>query len=83
VNKGIEGKRIKAKGYGETRILNHCTNGEECSDEEHRFNRRTEFRILEGPTTIEVKKEVLNKDYKKAAEPSQIEDGKEKKAPKK
>jgi peptidoglycan-associated lipoprotein len=65
VNKGIEGKRIKAKGYGETRILNHCTNGEECSDEEHRFNRRTEFKILEGPTTIEVKKEVLNKDYKK------------------
>ncbi|MBK9270162.1 MAG: OmpA family protein [Saprospiraceae bacterium] len=64
VNKGIEGKRIKAKGYGETKILNHCNNGEDCTDEEHRFNRRTEFKILEGPTSIEVKKEVLNKAYK-------------------
>ncbi|HNA64743.1 MAG TPA: hypothetical protein PKZ51_08460, partial [Saprospiraceae bacterium] len=53
--------RIKAKGYGELKILNGCTNGEECTDDEHRFNRRTEFKILEGPTTIEVKKEVLNK----------------------
>ncbi len=64
VNKGIEGKRIKAKGYGETKILNHCNNGEDCTDEEHRFNRRSEFKILEGPTSIEVKKEVLNKAYK-------------------
>ncbi len=59
--KGIDGKRIKAKGYGEQKILNGCTNGEECTDDEHRFNRRTEFKILEGPTTIEVKREVLNK----------------------
>lgn len=64
IAKGIEGKRIKPKGYGETKILNHCSNGEECSDEEHRFNRRTEFKIIEGPTSIEVKKEVLNKNYK-------------------
>lgn len=61
MGKGIDGKRIKAKGYGELKILNGCTNGEECTDDEHRFNRRTEFKILEGPTTIEVKKEVLNK----------------------
>ena len=64
VNKGVDGKRIKAKGYGETVILNNCTNGEDCSDDEHRFNRRTEFKILEGPTTIEVRKEVLNKKGK-------------------
>lgn len=61
MSKGIDGKKIKGKGYGETVILNNCTNGEECSDDEHRYNRRTEFKILEGPTTIEIKKEVLNK----------------------
>ena len=27
-----------------------------CTDDEHRFNRRTEFKILEGPQTIQVKK---------------------------
>ena len=61
LNKGITGDRITAKGYGETVILNNCTNGEDCTDEEHRYNRRTEFKILSGPTTIEVKKEVLKK----------------------
>ncbi|MEP7196449.1 MAG: OmpA family protein [Saprospiraceae bacterium] len=61
MTKGVDGKRIKPKGYGEQKILNGCTNGEDCTDDEHRFNRRTEFKILEGPTTIEVKKEVLNK----------------------
>jgi peptidoglycan-associated lipoprotein len=61
MNKGIDGKRIKSKGFGETQILNGCTNGEDCSEEEHKLNRRTEFVILEGPTTIEMKKEVLNK----------------------
>lgn len=61
MNKGVAGDRITAKGYGETVILNNCTNGEDCTDEEHRYNRRTEFKILSGPTTIEVKKEVLKK----------------------
>ncbi len=64
IKRGIAEDRIVAKGYGEDVILNHCTNGEECSDEEHRFNRRTEFKIIKGPTTIEVKKEVLNKKAK-------------------
>ncbi|MBK6282454.1 MAG: OmpA family protein [Draconibacterium sp.] len=47
VNKGIETNRIKAKGYGETQLINRCKNGVECSDDEHRQNRRTEFKILE------------------------------------
>jgi outer membrane protein OmpA-like peptidoglycan-associated protein len=47
VNKGIGRNRIKAKGYGETQLINRCKNGVECSDEEHRQNRRTEFTILE------------------------------------
>lgn len=59
VDKGIDEGRIKPKGYGESQILNKCVNGVRCSDDEHRFNRRSEFKILEGPQTIEIKKEVL------------------------
>ena len=46
ISQGIEPKRIKAKGYGETRLLNRCGNNVKCSEEEHQLNRRTEFKIL-------------------------------------
>lgn len=54
ISKGIERSKIVAKGYGETRLVNQCKNGVKCSDEEHLQNRRTEFRILSGPETIEI-----------------------------
>ena len=57
VERGIQADRIEAVGYGETQILNHCTNGVNCSDEEHQLNRRTEFKIIEGPTTVPVRRE--------------------------
>ena len=41
----INPRRIKAKGYGETRLLNRCKNGVNCSEAEHQLNRRTEFKI--------------------------------------
>jgi outer membrane protein OmpA-like peptidoglycan-associated protein len=47
VNNGIGRNRIIAKGYGESQLINRCKNGVECTDEEHRQNRRTEFTILE------------------------------------
>jgi len=47
VKSGIAKERIIAKGYGETQLVNHCKNGVKCSDEVHRQNRRTEFKILE------------------------------------
>lgn len=56
VKEGIDDKRIVAKGYGETQILNRCKNGVRCSDDEHRQNRRTEFKIISGPTSIKIKK---------------------------
>jgi peptidoglycan-associated lipoprotein len=56
VENGISEDRIVPKGYGETQILNECVNGVSCTDEEHRFNRRTEFKIIEGPTTITMKR---------------------------
>lgn len=45
VSKGINAKRITAKGYGEKKLVNHCGNGVECTDEEHQQNRRTEIKI--------------------------------------
>ncbi len=38
-------KRITAKGYGETKLVNKCANGVPCSEEEHQANRRTEIKI--------------------------------------
>lgn len=45
VDKGISKNRITAKGYGESRLLNKCSNGVQCTTEEHQLNRRTEFKI--------------------------------------
>ena len=56
--KGIAEDRIKPVGYGEAQIINRCVNGVRCSDDEHRINRRTEFKIIAGPKTIEIKKTV-------------------------
>lgn len=46
VSKGIDKKRLTAKGFGETELINHCKNGVDCSDEEHRQNRRTVFKMI-------------------------------------
>lgn len=40
VKQGIDRKRLKAKGYGETRLVNGCSNGVPCTEEEHQENRR-------------------------------------------
>ncbi len=45
VAKGIDASRITYKGYGETQLVNNCSNGVKCSKEEHQLNRRTEFKI--------------------------------------
>lgn len=56
VERGVVADRIQAVGYGEKAILNRCTNAVKCSDDEHRFNRRTEFKIISGPKSITIKK---------------------------
>lgn len=58
LERGIEKKRINAVGYGEQIILNKCKNRVPCTDDEHRFNRRTEFKIIEGPQSIEITREI-------------------------
>ena len=45
VAKGIDPFRIVARGYGESRLVNHCSDGVSCSEAEHQANRRTEFKI--------------------------------------
>jgi hypothetical protein len=47
VQHGIEASRIRAKGYGETKLLNRCKNDVKCSEDEHQLNRRTEVKVTE------------------------------------
>ena len=44
ISKGISGKRISGKGYGETQPKVSC--GNNCSEAEHQLNRRSEFTIV-------------------------------------
>ncbi|MES2514975.1 MAG: OmpA family protein [Bacteroidota bacterium] len=47
ISKGVNKSRLKAVGYGETRLLNNCKNDTPCTEEDHAKNRRTEFKIVE------------------------------------
>lgn len=47
INNGISRNRLVAKGYGESKLLNKCGDGVECSEEMHQENRRTEIKVLE------------------------------------
>lgn len=46
--KGVDTKRMKWKGYGESRLVNRCKNKVECTEEEHQQNRRTEFKAIKA-----------------------------------
>lgn len=46
VSRGIQAARLTSRGYGENEIVNGCTDGVECSENEHQQNRRTEFKII-------------------------------------
>ncbi|MBU6343111.1 MAG: PD40 domain-containing protein [Bacteroidetes bacterium] len=58
--KGIAKERLRAKGYGETQLVNHCGDDVNCTEAQHAMNRRTEFRILgkNGIIVSQPKKEV-------------------------
>lgn len=42
---GVSPERISARGYGESQLVNRCSDGVTCSDQEHQQNRRTEIKI--------------------------------------
>ncbi len=44
--KGVNPSRLVAKGYGEDRLTNRCSDGVTCTEAEHRANRRTTFRVI-------------------------------------
>ncbi len=46
VSKGISADRLLAKGYGESQLVNGCTNNVPCTEEQHQENRRTEFKVI-------------------------------------
>ncbi len=46
VSKDIERERLVPKGYGESRLLNDCKDGVECTEEQHQLNRRTSFSVI-------------------------------------
>jgi hypothetical protein len=43
----IDESRITAKGYGESRLVNSCSDGVSCSEDMHQKNRRTELTIID------------------------------------
>lgn len=46
VKNGVAKNRLTGKGYGETQLVNGCSDGVNCSEEEHQMNRRSEFIII-------------------------------------
>jgi outer membrane protein OmpA-like peptidoglycan-associated protein len=51
ISRGISPDRISGAGYGESQLINKCSNGVKCSSEEHQLNRRTEF-VIVNPEVI-------------------------------
>ncbi|MHC0447883.1 OmpA family protein [Flavobacterium sp. 3-218] len=45
VKNGIAPNRLTGKGYGETELVNKCSDGVPCTEAEHQANRRSEFII--------------------------------------
>ncbi len=43
---GVSANRITGIGYGETKLVNKCANGVECTEEQHAENRRLEFKVV-------------------------------------
>ncbi|AEH01681.1 OmpA family protein [Lacinutrix sp. 5H-3-7-4] len=49
IEKGkISKSRISGRGYGETQLVNRCSNGVKCSEEEHQQNRRSMFIVTKN-----------------------------------
>ena len=46
VSKGIKAEAVEYSGFGETMLLNHCDDDEECTEEEHSINRRSIIKVI-------------------------------------
>lgn len=55
VEQGINRERMVPVGYGENKPRNRCVDDVACTEREHQFNRRTEFRVLNFNRNIQSK----------------------------
>lgn len=51
---GVAQNRLRAKGYGESNLINHCKDGVACTSIEHSQNRRTEFKVVNFDTSVKL-----------------------------
>lgn len=59
-DRGIDRNRLVARGYGETKPVNHCKNNVPCSEREHQLNRRTEFKVIGCLNCLEPEKAIIS-----------------------
>ncbi|MEY4084728.1 MAG: hypothetical protein RL074_515, partial [Bacteroidota bacterium] len=45
-NQALSQRRLTAKGYGESQLVNQCADGVQCSEADHQLNRRSTFVIV-------------------------------------
>lgn len=57
IRNGIEKKRIIARGFGEEFVINRCSDGINCHEEDHSKNRRAELKIEKELPDEEIKSE--------------------------
>ena len=74
INGGINPWRLEARGYGESKLVNHCAceGGKKvpCTEEEHQQNRRTEVKVVNCKYEFDIgSPEVTNYDTNAAALP--------------
>jgi outer membrane protein OmpA-like peptidoglycan-associated protein len=46
VSQGIDSSRLTAMGYGESKLVNNCSDGVPCTPEQNQKNRRSTFVII-------------------------------------
>ncbi|EMR04347.1 Photosystem I chlorophyll a apoprotein [Cesiribacter andamanensis AMV16] len=79
ISKGIDSKRITARGYGKTRPI--IANAE--TEEEHQVNRRTEFKVTDITPEVQVVPTEEEQETPPAVDPEQPQPKKEEKPKKK
>ncbi|MDX8340412.1 OmpA family protein [Draconibacterium sp. IB214405] len=64
VAEGVDRNRLVARGYGESQLLNQCSDSVQCTEEEHAVNRRIEFKVTSFLTDNVVEQEYNPGSYK-------------------
>ena len=46
IKNGVAANKLTGRGYGESLLVNQCSDGVVCTEEEHQLNRRSEFIVV-------------------------------------